>query len=589
MTEGSNSGIHQALARKWRPARFAEVVGQQHVLTPLVNSLRLGKLHHAYLLTGTRGVGKTSLARILAKAICCQQRQGSEPCGECAICKQIAQGRCIDLIEVDAASRSKVEETRELLENLHYAPASGAHRVYIIDEVHMFSRHSFNSLLKVLEEPPGHITFILATTEYRKIPSTILSRCLQFHLRHLSTGQINAHLAHILKQESIKAEDAALADIAKAARGSMRDALSLLDQAISAGEGAVSEEATRAMLGAASIDQAYALTELLMAGDIGAIIDSIDRFAEQAIDCSELLDEVIALLQSLALLKSHPALAESESFRAQAGERDLAKLADKATVRNIHLYEHIALDGRSRLHLNPSGERALKMCFARMLVFADSAETGAGQKGAATEGGASASAAPAAATPAPSASAEAPRRRPERREEHTAPPPPPSAPKPRKAEAGSGAPRGKVDLLASHAGWRKKDVSEAMRLWREVVSALASSKEIPPYGSNPLRRHSELLSEEGQWRLRFLKQEFADKDSVKARDIAVAALKDRLDGAEVTVEGCDDIGNSIRAIEKDEWSANLDKFGQLACVKFLAHDLKARLVDFEFTGPEDKQ
>ncbi len=240
---------YQVLARKWRPKRFVEMVGQEHVLKALVNALDDDRLHHAYLFTGTRGVGKTSIARLFAKSLNCEVGVSSEPCGECSACKEIAEGRFVDLIEVDAASRTKVEDTRELLENVQYAPTQGRYKVYLIDEVHMLSGHSFNALLKTLEEPPPHIKFLLATTDPQKLPVTILSRCLQFNLKNLAPERIVEHLGFVLNEEAIQADEAALWLLARAAEGSMRDALSLTDQAIAFGAGTVSETDVRAMLG----------------------------------------------------------------------------------------------------------------------------------------------------------------------------------------------------------------------------------------------------------------------------------------------------------------------------------------------------
>src|SRR5580658_4449043 len=246
------------LARKWRPKRFADMVGQEHVLRALTNSLDSGKIHHAFLFTGTRGVGKTTIARILAKSLNCERGVSSNPCGVCAACREIDEGRFVDLIEVDAASRTKVDDTRELLDNVQYAPSCGRYKVYLIDEVHMLSNHSFNALLKTLEEPPPHVKFLLATTDPQKLPVTVLSRCLQFSLKRLSPAMIVKRMAEILQAESIAAEPEALKLIARAAEGSMRDALSLLDQAIAFGSNAVTAQDARAMLG--TLDRSHVMT-----------------------------------------------------------------------------------------------------------------------------------------------------------------------------------------------------------------------------------------------------------------------------------------------------------------------------------------
>jgi len=272
---------YQVLARKWRPRTFAEVVGQEHVLRALINGLEHERVHHAFLFTGTRGVGKTTIARILAKSLNCEQGVTATPCGECSACREIDEGRFVDLIEVDAASRTKVEDTRELLENVQYAPSRGRYKVYLIDEVHMLSGHSFNALLKTLEEPPPHVKFLLATTDPQRLPVTILSRCLQFNLKRLPQELIIKHLVYLLGEEGIGYEQAALTHLARAADGSMRDALSLLDQAIAYGAGTVGSDDVRAMLGTIEHTHVYALLEALAAGDAGALLDIVHALAEQ--------------------------------------------------------------------------------------------------------------------------------------------------------------------------------------------------------------------------------------------------------------------------------------------------------------------
>ncbi|MCK5386299.1 MAG: DNA polymerase III subunit gamma/tau, partial [Gammaproteobacteria bacterium] len=270
---------YQVLARKWRPRGFAEMVGQEHVLRALSNALDSGRLHHAFLFTGTRGVGKTTIARILAKSLNCEQGVSATPCGECATCKEIDEGRFVDLIEVDAASRTKVEDTRELLDNVQYAPTRGRYKVYLIDEVHMLSGHSFNALLKTLEEPPPHVKFLLATTDPQKLPVTILSRCLQFNLRRLSIERIQAHLQLILEKESLTFESAALLQLARAADGSMRDALSLLDQAIAFGNSTVNDADVRLMLGTIEQSHIYDLLDALALADGSVLIQRVQELA----------------------------------------------------------------------------------------------------------------------------------------------------------------------------------------------------------------------------------------------------------------------------------------------------------------------
>lgn len=275
---------YQVLARKWRPQTFADVVGQEHVLTALANGLSLGRIHHAYLFSGTRGVGKTTIARLLAKGLNCETGITSTPCGVCDNCREIEQGRFVDLIEIDAASRTKVEDTRELLDNVQYAPARGRFKVYLIDEVHMLSRHSFNALLKTLEEPPSHVKFLLATTDPQKLPVTILSRCLQFHLKALDAEQIRKQLEHVLTEETITTEPRALQLLSRAADGSMRDALSLTDQAIAMGQGAVTTETVAQMLGTLDDEQPLAMLEALVSADGGQMMAQVEQAASRGVD-----------------------------------------------------------------------------------------------------------------------------------------------------------------------------------------------------------------------------------------------------------------------------------------------------------------
>ena len=356
---------YQVLARKWRPRGFAEMVGQEHVLRALSNALDSGRLHHAFLFTGTRGVGKTTIARILAKSLNCEQGISATPCGECSTCKEIDEGRFVDLIEVDAASRTKVEDTRELLDNVQYAPTRGRYKVYLIDEVHMLSGHSFNALLKTLEEPPPHVKFLLATTDPQKLPVTILSRCLQFNLRRLSIERIQDHLQLILEKESLTFETAALLQLARAADGSMRDALSLLDQAIAFSNGNVNDNDVRLMLGSIEQYHVYDLLDALAAADGSAVIKRVQELAQQAPDFSAVLAEMITCLHYLALLKQVP-----DAYDHNMGDKDrYLKLLELLSAEDIQLYYQIALHGRRDLPLAPDQRNGLEMVLLRMLAF----------------------------------------------------------------------------------------------------------------------------------------------------------------------------------------------------------------------------
>jgi DNA polymerase-3 subunit gamma/tau len=355
---------YQVLARKWRPRDFPAMVGQEHVLRALINALDNDRLHHAYLFTGTRGVGKTTVARIFAKSLNCETGVTSKPCGECSACREIDEGRFVDLIEVDAASRTKVEDTRELLENVQYAPTRGRYKVYLIDEVHMLSAHSFNALLKTLEEPPPHVKFLLATTDPQKLPVTILSRCLQFNLKRMSPEMIAGHLEHVLSEEGISFDQPALALIAEGADGSMRDALSLLDQAIAYGGGKLVEEEVRAMLGTIDRSYVFKLLQGLADDDAGAILDTINGLAQQGVDFSAVLAELVSQLHKLALAQLAP-----ETLEGLADQQTLADLAQRISPEDIQLYYQIGLIGRRDLPLAPELRGGFEMILLRMLAF----------------------------------------------------------------------------------------------------------------------------------------------------------------------------------------------------------------------------
>jgi len=352
---------YQVLARKWRPQNFKEMVGQQHVLKALVNALDGDRLHHAYLFTGTRGVGKTTIARILAKCLNCETGVTSEPCGECSSCREIPEGRFIDLIEVDAASRTKVEDTRELLDNVQYAPTRGRFKVYLIDEVHMLSGHSFNALLKTLEEPPSHVKFLFATTDPQKLPVTILSRCLQFNLKRMTVDMISGHLATITNKESIDSDTTSLRLISRAADGSMRDALSLLDQAISFGAGALTEAEVREMLGTISHEPLLDLLKSVVAGDGEKVLTDIEQIAGITPDFEAATDALISLLHKMAVLQIVP--------QAEEDDEAIKQLADQFSKEDVQLYYQIALHGRRDLSLSPDPRSGFEMIFLRLLTF----------------------------------------------------------------------------------------------------------------------------------------------------------------------------------------------------------------------------
>jgi len=368
---------YQALARKWRPHRFDELVGQAHVVRALANALDQGRVHHAFLFTGTRGVGKTTIARILAKCVNCERGVSSTPCGECAACTEIDEGRHPDLIEVDAASRARVDETRELMGNVQFAPTRARHKVYLIDEVHMFSDASFNALLKTLEEPPPHVKFLLATTDPQRMPVTVLSRCLQFSLKRLPAGQIRERLAEILGAEAVAFEEPALRLLARAADGSLRDALSLLDQAIAHGGGRVEAEPVRAMLGLLDRDHVRSLVEHLAASDGPALLGAVEALAGEVTDWGEALAELLSALTRIAVAQAVPDSLDDEDEEAPW----LRELAARLAPEDVQLYYQIGLIGRRDLPLAPDPRTGFEMTLLRMLAFVPLDEVAGGDAG----------------------------------------------------------------------------------------------------------------------------------------------------------------------------------------------------------------
>ena len=357
---------YQALARKWRPRTFEQVVGQQHVVQALSNALEQQRIHHAMLFSGTRGVGKTTLGRIISKCLNCETGVTATPCGTCSACEQIDQGRFVDLIEIDAASRTKVDDTRELLDNVQYAPTRGRYKVYLIDEVHMLSKHSFNALLKTLEEPPPHVRFLLATTDPQKLPITILSRCLQFNLKRLPPLLIRERLASILAEEGVEAETDALQALAIAADGSMRDSLSLTDQAIAFAGGALTLQSVEDMLGSVGAQDVLAVIEVVNGQDPDAMAALLHKLDEQAPDFDGLLAQIASALQQIALAQLVPA------YRNEASVFDADKLqamADAVSPEDVQLFYQIAMQGRRDLPVAPDPRAGFEMTLLRMMAF----------------------------------------------------------------------------------------------------------------------------------------------------------------------------------------------------------------------------
>ena len=356
---------YQVLARKWRPQSFKEMVGQEHVLKALIHSLDQQRLHHAYLFTGTRGVGKTTIGRILAKCLNCESGITSVPCGQCDTCREITEGRFVDLIEIDAASRTKVEDMRELLDNVQYAPTRGRFKVYLIDEVHMLSSSSFNALLKTLEEPPEHVKFLFATTDPQKLPVTILSRCLQFNLKNMPPERIVGHLKHVLTQEQISFEDSALWLLARSADGSMRDALSLTDQAIAYGHNNLTEREVSAMLGSIDQKQVYRIIEAVANLDARQVLSEVTSLAEFSPDYSAVLANVISVLHRVAIEQAVP----ESTDNSMGDQQQIVELARALSAEDVQLFYQVALVGRSDLPISPDQRAGLEMVLLRMLAF----------------------------------------------------------------------------------------------------------------------------------------------------------------------------------------------------------------------------
>ena len=526
---------YQVLARKWRPRKFAELVGQEHVVRALTNALDTGRMHHAYLFTGTRGVGKTTIARIFAKSLNCERGQSADPCGECSVCTAVDEGRFVDLLEIDAASNTGVDDVREVIENAQYAPSRGRFKVYLVDEVHMLSKNAFNALLKTLEEPPPHVKFLLATTDPQKLPVTVLSRCLKFNLKRLLPEQIAGQMRHILGAENIAYEDSAIGELARAADGSLRDGLSLLDQAIAYGGGALHADDVRTMLGSVARGQVLGVLDALAAGDGERLLVECTQIASYSPDFGGVLDDIASVLHRLQLIQLIPGYRPDED-----GDDDgaLAALAERITPEDVQLYYQIATSGRRDLALAPDARTGFEMALLRMLAF----RPGDGVPAARTERPAPAPSRPAAPAPAPVRPAATAER------QHESPPPSRAAPASTPTVAAApiardenGLPdwetlieraglRGPFGLLAQNAVLRERDGQTLVLALQPAHMSLA----VEPMVSQMEERIGQALGE--RIRLRFVNSsqtaaaQTPAARAAQARDAAQAAAEQAIEG-----------------------------------------------------------
>ena len=520
---------YQVLARKWRPRKFSELVGQEHVVRALTNALDTGRMHHAYLFTGTRGVGKTTIARIFAKSLNCERGQSADPCGECSVCTAVDEGRFVDLLEIDAVSNTGVDDVREVIENAQYAPSRGRFKVYLVDEVHMLSKNAFNALLKTLEEPPPHVKFLLATTDPQKLPVTVLSRCLKFNLKRLLPEQISGQMRHILGAENIAYEDSAIGELARAADGSLRDGLSLLDQAIAYGGGALHADDVRTMLGSVARGQVLGVLEALASGDGEQLLVECTQIASYSPDFGGVLDDIAGLLHRLQLIQLIP------GYRPEADDADgaLADLAGRITPEDVQLYYQIAVTGRRDLTLAPDARTGFEMALLRMLAFRPGDEPAAARV----------------APRAPTSQAHARAPAPPSADTRAATPTPAPAPREPAAEAPAPAPiardasgrpdwealieraqlRGPFSVVAQNAVLRERDGQTLVLALQPAHMGMA----VEPMVSQMEDRISQALGE--TIRLRFVSESQADAmqtpaaRAAKARDSAQSAAEQAIE------------------------------------------------------------
>ncbi|MGH8159662.1 MAG: DNA polymerase III subunit gamma/tau [Rhodanobacter sp.] len=535
---------YQVLARKWRPRKFAELVGQEHVVRALTNALDTGRMHHAYLFTGTRGVGKTTIARIFAKSLNCERGQSADPCGECSVCTAVDEGRFVDLLEIDAASNTGVDDVREVIENAQYAPSRGRFKVYLVDEVHMLSKNAFNALLKTLEEPPPHVKFLLATTDPQKLPVTVLSRCLKFNLKRLLPEQIAGQMRHILGAENITYEDSAIGELARAADGSLRDGLSLLDQAIAYGGGALHADDVRTMLGSVARGQVLGVLDALAAGDGKRLLAECTQIASYSPDFGGVLDDLASVLHRLQLIQLIP------GYQPEEGSDDdnaLVGLAARMTPEDVQLYYQIATSGRRDLVLAPDARTGFEMALLRMLAFrpGDGAPAARAERPAAASNMASPAAPARSSAPMPARPAVVTERQPAApapmRAEPAArpmtPPPAAAAVVAPVARDANGLPnwealieqaglRGPFGLLAQNAILRERDGQTLVLALQAAHMTLA----VEPMVSQMEERIGQVLGE--RIRLRFVS---SNQDAAAAQTPAARAAQAR-DAAQVAAE-----------------------------------------------------